>query len=59
VNPSLFGAIVIVAALVIAAAVWWLWRDITPPKPPGRHRPTRRDPHDPIRRDDEPPPDQP
>src|SRR6478672_3134046 len=56
---TIWGAVIGLVAILVIVGAWWLTRDTTPPKPPRRHRPMRRDPHDPIRRDDEPPPDQP
>ena len=47
-----------IVLVAIIAAIWWVMRDPTPPpRPPGCHR-RRRDPHDPIRGDDEEPPEQ-
>ena len=56
-TPTLWGVVVIGSLLVLLISAWLLTRDTTgtPPKPPGRHRP-HRDPHDPIRNDDQPPP---
>ena len=56
---TLWGLVIVVVVILVIVGAWWLTQDSTPPKPPGRHRPNRRDPHDPIRRDDEPPRDQP
>jgi hypothetical protein len=53
--------VISVAAMLVVISVWLL-RDASP-QPPGRHsgsgRARRRDPHDPIRSDDEEPPGQP
>jgi hypothetical protein len=58
--------IVIVAVFAVLAVVTvatWAWLRSASPKPPGQHRGSgrvsRRDPHDPIRQDDEEPPEQP
>jgi hypothetical protein len=58
VTPTLWGAVVIGALIVLLISAWLVTRDTTgtPPKPPGRHRRPHRDPHDPIRDDDQPPP---
>ena len=49
------------AAVLVVIGVWLLLRDASP-QPPGQHRGSgrarRRDPHDPIRQDDEEPPEQ-
>ena len=55
---TLWGAVIVAALILIAIGVWLLLRDTPLPPPPGRHRPERRDPHDPIRQDDEEPPEQ-
>jgi hypothetical protein len=49
-----------IAFVLVAVGAWLLTRDTTakPPPPPGRHRRTARDPHDPIRDDDQEPPEQ-
>jgi hypothetical protein len=60
VNPMLTIVTVAVPIVLVAiiAAIWSVVRDPTPPpRPPGCHR-RRRDPHDPIRGDDEEPPEQ-
>jgi hypothetical protein len=53
--------VITAAALAVAVGVWLLLRDASP-QPPGQHRGSgharRRDPHDPVIRDDEEPPDQ-
>ena len=49
------------AAVLVVIGVWLVLRDASP-QPPGQHRgpgrARRRDPHDPIRQDDEEPPAQ-
>ena len=57
-TPTLWGVVVIGALIVLLISAWLLTRDTTgtPPTPPGRHRRSYRDPHDPLRKDDEPPP---
>ena len=56
-TPTLWGAVVVGALIVLLIGAYLVTRDtITPPTPPGRHRRPHRDPHDPIRNDDQPPP---
>ncbi len=55
---TLWGAVIVAALILIAIGVWLLTRDTPPPPLPGRHRQPPRDPHDPIRQDDEEPPEQ-
>jgi len=51
--------VITVAAVLVVVSVWLLLRDATP-QPPGQHRgpgrARRRDPHDPVIRDDQEPP---
>jgi len=56
---TLCGLVIVVVLVLVAVSAWWLTRDTKRPARPGRHRPKRRDPHDPIRGDDEVPRDQP
>lgn len=55
---TVWEMVVPIALAALAISAWLVLRDPTPSSPPGRHRQPHRDPHDPIRRDDEPPPDQ-
>jgi hypothetical protein len=55
---TLWGAVALVSLILLAGIAWLLTRDTPTPPSPGRHQPKRRDPHDPVVRDDEPPPDQ-
>jgi hypothetical protein len=56
---TLWAIVLPIAVVGIAVGIWLLLRDTGAPASPGRHRQLRCDPPDPIRRDDEPPPDQP
>jgi hypothetical protein len=57
VTPTVWGALVIGALVVLVAGAWLITRDTaTPPKPPGRHRRPHRRADLPLRQDDEPPP---
>jgi hypothetical protein len=60
VNPTLLGAILVVALILIVAGAWWLTRDGgRQTLPPGRHQRGRdRAPQEPIAGDDRPMPDQ-
>jgi hypothetical protein len=55
---TLWVIVVPIPLVGIAVGIWLLLRDTGARPPPGRHRQPRRDPHDRIRRDHEPPPDQ-
>jgi hypothetical protein len=58
-----WAAVIVVALALVVGAVglWLLLRDASP-QSPGEHRGpgrgARRDPHDPVIRDDEPPPEE-
>jgi len=55
---TLWGVVIVVSLVLLAITAWLVTRDTPPRPPPGRHRPKRRDPHDPVVSDDEPPPNQ-
>jgi hypothetical protein len=56
---TVWGVVIVAALLLVAVGVWLLLRRANPH---GQHRGSgrarRRDPHDPVIRDDEPPPNQ-
>ena len=57
---TVWSVVIVAALLLVAVGVWLLLRRANPH---GQHRGSgrarRRDPHDPIRQDDEKPPEQP
>ena len=60
---TVWVAVIVAAILAVIVVAVWLWLRSASPQPPGQHRgpgrARRRDPHDPIRSDDEEPPGQP
>jgi hypothetical protein len=59
---TVWVAVIVAATLPVIVVAVWLWLRSASPQPPGQHRAAgrarRRDPRDPIRQDDEEPPEQ-